>query len=282
MFKRDDAQKIPSLYKRLKRRQREHKSTFWLYFILRLLVAVLAIIALFLGDFPTLTFCVVSLLLFLLPFAVEEFFQIELPATLEIIILLFIFCSQVLGEAASFYVNVPLWDSILHTVNGFLCAAIGFSLIDILNKKKKKITLSPLFLTVLAFCFSMTVGVLWEFFEFFMDKVMHTDMQKDFLLSTLRTVFLDESRSNVVITVKNIAKTVLYGENGEVLAVIEGGFLDVGVIDTMKDLLLNFVGAIVFCIIGYCYVLNKGDGKFARQFIPTVNRENTKKNKSDP
>ena len=186
-----------------------------------------------------------------------------------------------LGEAASFYVNVPLWDSILHTVNGFLCAAIGFSLIDILNKKKKKITLSPLFLTVLAFCFSMTVGVLWEFFEFFMDKVMHTDMQKDFLLSTLRTVFLDESRSSVVITVKNIAKTVLYGENGEVLAVIEGGFLDVGVIDTMKDLLLNFVGAIIFCIIGYCYVLNKGDGKFARQFIPTVQSENKQKNKPD-
>ena len=277
MFKRNNAQKLPSLYKRLKRRQREHKSTFWLYFILRLLVAVLAIIALFLGDFPTLTMCVVSLLLFLLPFAVEEFFQIELPATLEIIILLFIFCSQVLGEAASFYVNVPLWDSILHTVNGFLCAAIGFSLIDILNKKKKKITLSPLFLTVLAFCFSMTVGVLWEFFEFFMDKVMRTDMQKDFLLSTLRTVFLDESYSNVVVSVKNIAKTVLYGENGEVLAVIEGGFLDVGVIDTMKDLLLNFVGAIVFCIIGYCYVLNKGDGKFARHFIPTINRENTQK-----
>ena len=186
-----------------------------------------------------------------------------------------------LGEAASFYVNVPLWDSILHTVNGFLCAAIGFSLIDILNKKKKKITLSPLFLTVLAFCFSMTVGVLWEFFEFFMDKVMHTDMQKDFLLSTLRTVFLDESRSNVVVTVKNIAKTVLYGENGEVLAVIEGGFLDVGVIDTMKDLLLNFVGATVFCVIGYCYVLNKGDGKFARQFIPTVQSENKQKNKPD-
>ena len=95
MFKRNNAQKLPSLYKRLKRRQREHKSTFWLYFILRLLVAVLAIVALCLGDFPTLTFCVVSLLLFLLPFAVEEFFQIELPATLEIIILLFIFCSQV-------------------------------------------------------------------------------------------------------------------------------------------------------------------------------------------
>ncbi len=278
MFKREkDKEKRPSFLRRMRRQAREHKATFWVYLCLRILVLIALILALVRGHFSTAFFCFLSLILFMLPFFVEEAFQIELPSTLEIIILLFIFCSQILGEAAAFYVNFPLWDSILHTVNGFLCAAIGFALIDILNRKRKRLRLSPVFLTVVAFCFSMTVGVLWEFFEFFMDTVMHADMQKDFIIDTVRTVLLDESKQNIVVTIENIAKTILYDKDGNILAEINGGFLDVGVIDTMKDLILNFIGAFVFSIIGYFYLLNRGKGKFAKQFIPVVTENDEEK-----
>ena len=265
-----DKEKRPSFLRRMSGQARAHKATFWVYLCLRLFVLIALILALVQGHFSTAFFCILTLILFMLPFFVEEAFQIELPSTLEIIILLFIFCSQILGEAAAFYVNFPLWDSILHTVNGFLCAAIGFALIDIMNRKRKRPRLSPVFLTVVAFCFSMTVGVLWEFFEFFMDTVMHADMQKDVIIDTVRTVLLDESKQNIVVTIENIAKTVLYDKDGNILAEINGGFLDVGVIDTMKDLILNFIGAFVFSIIGYFYLLNRGKGKFAKQFIPTI------------
>ena len=281
MLKRKEKkEKKPSLWRRLHRQAREHKATFWLYLFLRILVVVALIFALARGEWATAFFCVLTLVLFLLPFFVEEAFAIELPATLEIIILLFIFCSEMLGEAAAFYVNFPLWDSILHTLNGFLCAAIGFALIDILNRKKRKINLSPVFLTVVAFCFSMTVGVLWEFFEFFMDTVMKADMQKDFIINTVRSVILDESRQNVVVTVENIARTVLYDAQGNILTAVEGGFLDIGLFDTMKDLILNFFGALAFSVIGYFYVLTRGKGRFAKQFIPTVIKEETRDEKN--
>ena len=81
--------------------------------------------------------------------------------------LLFIFSAEILGEISSFYVLFPFWDTTLHTLNGFLAAAIGFSLVDLLNRSDRvKFDLSPLFLSITAFCFSMTIGVLWEFFEF--------------------------------------------------------------------------------------------------------------------
>ena len=94
--------------------------------------------------------------------------------------LLFIFSAEILGEISSFYVLFPFWDTTLHTLNGFLAAAIGFSLVDLLNRSDRvKFDLSPLFLSITAFCFSMTIGVLWEFFEFAMDQFFALDMQKD-------------------------------------------------------------------------------------------------------
>lgn len=268
----ENNKKRPSFFRRMRAQAKAHKATFRLYVCLRIFAVVSLIVSLFARNWETAFFCVLTLVLFLIPFFLEETLHLELPSALEIIILLFIFCAEILGEAAAFYVNFPLWDSILHTVNGFLCAAIGFSLADILNRKKKKFSLSPVYLTVMAFCFSMTIGVLWEFFEFFMDCVVKTDMQKDFVIDAIHTVMLDESKKNIVISVKNIARTALYDEDGNILATIEGGYLDVGVIDTMKDLILNFIGALVFSVIGYFYLSRRGKGNFAKQFIPVVEK----------
>ena len=208
----------PSLWRRIRRQARAHRATFFVYAALRLTVLAALVFAVAAGHWTTAFFCVLTLLLFLAPFLAEEAFRIELPSALEIVILLFIFCSEMLGEAAAFYVNVPLWDSLLHLVNGFLCAAVGFALAELMNRRRRKPNLSPLFLAVVAFSFSMTVGALWEFFEFFMDAVFHTDMQKDFLVDAVRSVLLDESRKNIVVSVENIARTVLYDAEGNVLA----------------------------------------------------------------
>jgi hypothetical protein len=163
-----------------------------------------------------------SLLLFLLPALVEENFGIELPSLLEAIVYYFIFASEILGEINSFYVLIPGWDTMLHTLNGFLCAAIGFALVDLLNRTSLDIKLSPFYLALVAFCFSMTVGVLWEFFEYSMDKVFLIDMQKDTIVTQFGSVSLNETKSNVNIIVRDITSTVIYCADGTV-KVVDGG-----------------------------------------------------------
>jgi hypothetical protein len=167
----------------------------------------------------------------------------------------------------SYYVTFPFWDTLLHTFNGFLAAAIGFSLVDILNQNERfSIRLSPLFVSIVAFCFSMTIGVIWEFFEFFMDVVFRLDMQKDTVLTTIRSVSLDQTNSQRVITLSGIEEVVV---NGKPLGV--GGYLDIGLFDTMEDLIVNFIGALAFSIAGYFYVKYRSKkAGFLKHFVPTL------------
>ena len=159
----------------------------------------------------------------------------------------------------------------LHTINGFLCAAIGFCLVDMMNREERfSFKLSPLYLAIVSFCFSMTVGVIWEFFEFGADQLMGLDMQKDAVIHAIDSVMLDPTRSNTVIHIRDIADTIVVHSDGTQEALNLGGYLDVGIIDTMKDLLVNFVGALVFSFIGFFYVKHKGKGKVANRFIPQV------------
>lgn len=100
----------------------------------------------------------------------DQTLGVTIPVGLETVILIFIFSAEILGEIHAFYVKIPIWDTVLHTTNGFLMAAIGFALIDLFNRSDRfSIKMSPYFVAFFAFCFSMTVGVLWEFFEFSMD-----------------------------------------------------------------------------------------------------------------
>lgn len=152
----------------------------------------------------------------------------------------------------------------LHTINGFLAAAIGFSLVDLLNRSKKAVfSLSPLFMAIVAFCFSMTIGVIWEFFEFGMDQIAGFDMQKDTVIHTIRSVNLDPAGRNVPYVIDGITSTAV---NGAELGL--GGYLDIGLIDTMQDLIVNFIGASIFSVIGFFFVKNRGRGKVAKRFIP--------------
>ena len=252
------------------------KRDLTVYFILRGFVILTIIIQAWRGNWENVFMAVLTLLLFLIPFFIDRRLNIKLPNALEVMILLFIFSAEILGEIQNFYGIFRHWDTILHTINGFLCAAIGFSLIDILNRSQKFHTkMKPIFVALVAFCFSMTIGVLWEFFEFGMDEIIKTDMQKDRIATVISSVTLNEKKENVPIVIKNIEETKIYGEidNEKTEITIKGGYLDIGLKDTMKDLLVNFVGAIIFSCIGLLYIKDRDEYRFAENFIPIMKTE---------
>ena len=267
MNKKEQKKRIKDSFREAMRRElREHKSSFITFYILRALVIVALVRQIMLGAYESAFFCVLTFLLLYLPSWIQVKLHIEFPPLLEATVLCFIFASEILGEVNAFYVVIPGWDTMLHTINGFLAAAVGFSLVVILNDDKRlTFDLSPFFMALTAFCFSMTIGVLWEFFEFGMDIFFHTDMQKDTVIHNIYTVTLDATRTNTVVAVKNITDTAV---NGKSLGL--GGYLDIGLIDTMKDLLVNFIGAVVFSVIGFFYAASKGKNqKAAEQFVPS-------------
>ncbi len=249
----------------------KNKTTLTVYLVLRGLVIFVLIRSLLRREYQSMFLCALSLVLMVLPSIISKKLKIVLPSTLEIIILLFIFAAEILGEIHSFYVRIPNWDTMLHTINGFLCAAIGFCLVDMLNRDDQfSFKLSPLYLAIVSFCFSMTVGVLWEFYEFGVDQLLGMDMQKDTVVHIINSVNLDPTRSNTVIHIQDIVDTIVVHSDGTQESLGLGGYLDLGIIDTMKDLLVNFIGAVVFSTIGYFYVKQEGKGKVANRFIPKV------------
>lgn len=225
------------------------------YFILRLIVLIMLLVNLWERDYESAFICVLSLILFLLPAFIEKQFRVQIPTLMEVVILLFIFGAEILGELQNYYGQYPYWDTMLHTTNGFVCAAFGFSLIDILTRnRQEKFRLSPLYVSLVAFCFSMTVGVLWEFFEYGMDVLFLTDMQKDTILHSIASV--DLSADGTVVVLRDISTVAV---NGQTLPVT--GYLDIGLHDTMADLFVNFVGAVVFSVLGYFYIRHRGRGR---------------------
>ena len=240
------------------------------YIVLRLLVILVMVAQFFNGNFENVFLCVLTLILFLLPTIFEKSLQIDLPNALEIIILLFIFAAEILGEIRAFYTTFAYWDTMLHTLNGFLCAAIGFSLVDMCNRHKRiSLSLSPVYMAIVAFCFSMTIGVLWEFFECTMDQFFLLDMQKDTVVNVISSVNLDPTGGNTPVAIKGITDLIVVCGDEQIPLGL-GGYLDIGILDTMKDLWVNFIGAVVFSILGYFYVKSRGKGWFARNFIPQV------------
>lgn len=252
-----------------------------LYIFLSVLVIFTLIRSFVRREYFNVMVCLLTLALFMLPAIVEKNFKLRLPRFFEGIVLVFIFSAEILGEINSYYQRIPHWDTVLHTVNGFMFAAFGFALLDMINRDRNiKFKLSPFYLALVAFCFSMTVGVVWEFYEFGADMIFHTDMQKDTYIADIYTVSLDDAKTNTVIPVEKVCKVVLRGEDGG--ETVLPAYLDIGLIDTMKDLMVNFIGAFVFSIIGYFFVKEKGEGKFAKQFIPQLQEADKTAEDGDP
>lgn len=235
----------------LLRKKKEEPAAFWTYVVLRFIVILILIRCILRGDIESAFVCVLVLVIYLLPQFVENRLNIDIPTTLEVIIFVFVFAAEILGELQSYFIKYSNWDTILHTSSGFLCAAVGFSLADLLNRSDNaKVQLSPGYLAITAFCFSMTIGILWEFIEFSADRLFLLDMQKDTIVNQISSVSLDPTNSNISITVKGIKDVILVTDSGE-QALGLGGFLDIGFYDTMEDLFVNFVGAVVFSVAAF-------------------------------
>lgn len=255
---------IPRLHNALKRELREHRSSFIIYTILRALVIGVLIFTVVTENYESAFLCLLTLVLLIVPSFLQVALRIELPTMLEITMLIFIFAAEILGEIFNFYSIFPFWDTVLHTLNGFLAAAIGLSLVRLLNKSDRLlIYLSPLFTSIVAFCFSMTIGVFWEFFEFSMDRFLGFDMQKDTVIHTISSVMLNPTGENDPVVMENISDVTVSGHD-----LCLGGYLDIGLIDTMQDLFVNFIGALVFSVLGYFFVKNKNDDSVVVKLIP--------------
>lgn len=163
-----------------------------------------------------LTQCILGVIAFFLPNIISKKTKIVIPSNMYIVYVLFLYGAVFLGEVRNYYYRVPHWDTILHTCSGAMLGALGFSFVNILNKHEKvHVELSPLFVALFAFGFAISLGVMWEIYEFTFDGVLGLNMQKFAL------------------------------ENGTQL------IGRAAVTDTMEDLIVDSVGAFTMATIGY-------------------------------
>ena len=245
------------------------KSSITVYIIIRSEIILIMIRQAFIGVWHNVFLCGLSLVLLFIPFFLRTTFKINFPGGLEISVFVFVFAAEILGEIANFYGHIPFWDTMLHTVTGFLAASVGFGMIDMLNTHSKRVNMTPIFVALISFCFSMTVGVVWEFGENTVDNLLGFDTQKDRIVQNISSVALNPDGQNKEVKVNGIAYTILYDSEGNELITIDGGYLDIGLYDTMKDLWVNMLGAIAFSTFGYLYIRHRDKYKFAENFIIT-------------
>lgn len=246
-----------------------NKSSIAVYIIVRAAIIAVMVRQIFIGEWHNVFLCGLSLVLLFIPFFLRSTFKINFPSVLEIAVFIFVFAAEILGEIANFYGNIPFWDTMLHTITGFLAASVGFGMIDLLNRHSKRIHMTPLFVALVSFCFSMTVGVVWEFGEYAFDRVLGFDTQKDEMITEISTVTLHPEGKNEVVEINGIAYTIAYDAEGNELARIDGGYLDIGLRDTMKDMWVNLLGALAFSMAGFLYIHRRDKYRFAENFIIT-------------
>jgi len=169
------------------------------------------------GDYVLMLLqCIVGVLAMLLPDFIQHRVRIQIPSFMLIVYAIFLYCAIYLGEVRNFYHTMPHWDTILHTFSGAALGALGFSLVSLLNKSEKlHLSLSPLFVALFALSFAVSLGVIWEIYEFAADSILRTNMQKFAL------------------------------EDGERLVG------QAALADTMKDLIVDMLGALAVSAIGY-------------------------------
>lgn len=264
------------IWRSMRQEMMEHKSTFWVLTVLHALVIVCMIRELYLQHYQSFVLSLLVFMLMYVPAWVQSQFRVSLPAGLEIAILFFIYAAEILGEIDAYYVTVPYWDTMLHTVNGFLSAAIGYSMFFLLTDRPGiELSAAPLFFALSAFCFSMTVGAVWEIAEFTADTLFPCDAQKDTVVASFNSVTLDPTKSNIPVKVDDIADVAVIHSDGTSERLDVGGYLDIGIIDTMKDLSVNLLGALVFSVVGYMYAIGRGGKRMIELFVPSRKQEQT-------
>ena len=232
------------------REMRKNKGSFAVYVVLRLIVLACAVGSLAFDNYEAFFLCLLTLVLFLVPTFIEVNFSISIPETLEVVHRAVHLRGRDTGGAAPLLHHLPVLGCAAAYVQRVSGCRYRPCLVSILNRSDRiAFSLSPFFCVVVAFCFSMTIGVLWEFFEFGMDEMFGLDMQKDTVMTGISSTLLDPSGSQHPQRIDRIESVEV---NGQELGV--GGYLDIGLRDTMGDLFVNFVGALAFSVIGYRYL----------------------------
>ena len=169
------------------------------------------------GDYALLLFkCTAGLVALNIPRWLRQKFGLNIPSVMIIVYVVFLYCGIYLGEFRNFYYLIPHWDTILHIFSGVTLGALGFSIVSLLNKSESvAFSLSPVFVALFSFCFALSLGVIWEFFEFAMDCLADGNSQRNAL------------------------------ESGELL------IGQAALMDTMKDLIVDAAGAFVMSTIGF-------------------------------
>lgn len=166
--------------------QKAEKTNTVIVIIVRILLVLVSFISFIVAEYVNILMCLFIYVLTIMPMYVSQKINLKLTWEFNITITLFIFASMFLGEIFNFYELIPWWDIMLHGLSGVLIGAFGFSLVYIMNKTDRvKMTLSPLFISLFAFCFSMTIAVIWEIIEFIADNLFGLNMQKSGLVDTM-------------------------------------------------------------------------------------------------
>jgi len=187
------------------------------------------------GDYVIMLLqCILGAVALFLPSMLKKRLHLYIPSKMVIVYALFLYAAIYLGEVHSFYYRVKNFDTILHTCSGAMLGALGFSFITILNKADTvPMNLSPAFVALFTFCFAVTLGTIWEIYEFSVDFIFNTNMQKYAL------------------------------ESGKAL------IGKAALLDTMKDLIVDTIGSLTMSVIGYISLKNKKGWieKFQLRFI---------------
>ena len=204
---------------------RNNKTSMIITNMVRIALICVFIRGFFVGDHSQDFLIILTFFMTYYPSILEKKFGVYLPNTLQIVITLFIFAAQVLGEMSGFYDKISWWDTMLHATSGVILGLVGFLFIYLLNEKgDANVNLSPIFVVIVAFCFALTMGVFWEIFEFSADRLLGFNMQK----------------------------FRMPGQDG--------------LIDTMEDLIVDAIGAIIACIFGWRYMEKRKDTLFNDYF----------------
>lgn len=224
--------------------------------IIIIMVILISVKEIIIGSYNNLFICILTLLLISIVIIIDKIFNIKISKFLKTYIIIFIFLAEILGEILDFYSKIVYWDFILHIISGFIITGLCLSII---KKVIKNILNYNVFLIlVISFCFSVTISVFWEFFEYLSDNYyFKTDMQKDKIVKKISSISL--SNNYILSKINNIKYTIVYIENNEGISEIkiDNGYLDIGLHDTMSDLLANIIGTSFFSFLAYFYIKRK-------------------------
>ena len=181
------------------------------------------------------------------------------------VLIIFSACGGLLGSSYNVYMILPWFDSLLHAVSGILFFAAGFMLGEVFFGKDN---VNKHFFGKLAFAifFSTTVGVAWEFFEYLVSETMGFDMLEDAMVTDIQSYLLSQSH-NVAVELNDITQTVITYDGGKEW-VINGGYMDLGLYDTLNDLLIAAAGTVSIAIVSIISFYKFP--KFNKMFIPEL------------